>query len=135
VSMLTRARSLGRHRGKTPAQLRDALCAAEDETFRLTAALDQLGAERNTLERQLDKAGIDYAGALEDLRAAKQTIRHLDAIVLLRDREIDRLNDRGRVSYLAEAAATKTQPIPVLPLGQAPFASTDPAHIPAITTT
>jgi len=133
--MITRARSLGKHRGKTPAQLRDELIAAEDHALRLTAALDQLGAANTTLERQLDKAGIDYSGALEDLRAAKQTIRHLDAIVLLRDREIDRLNDKGRVGYLAEAAATKTQPIPVLPLSQAPFAATDPAQIPAIQAT
>ncbi|MFF2502136.1 hypothetical protein ACFVTY_01885 [Streptomyces sp. NPDC058067] len=131
MSVINRARSLGKHRGKTPAQLRDALTAAEGREIGLTAVLDQLAATNTDLERQLDEAGIDLSGALDDLRAAKQTIRHLDAIVLLRDREIDRLNDRGRVGYLAETAATKTQPIP---LYRAPFAATDPAHIPAITT-
>ena len=102
--MLTRARSLGRHRGKTPAQLRTELDEATCKLIGLTTEIDQLKA-------QLDTAGSELAGAREDTRAAKQSIRHLEAIVLLRDREIDKLTERIRVGIGAEHVIAKTQEI------------------------
>lgn len=135
MSVITRARSLGRHRGKTPLELRIALDAADDRATRLTAALDQLGAANTTLERLLDQAGIDYSGALEDVATRDRTIAQLEGTVRLRDQQIDDLKRKVDVGVKAEHVIAKTQPIPVLPLGQAPFVATDPAHIPAITVT
>lgn len=70
--MLTRARSLGRHRGKTPAQLRSELDAATCHLVAMATEIDELKANRNQLEAQLDQAGIDYSGALDDLRQARE---------------------------------------------------------------
>ena len=109
--MLTRARSLGRHRGKTPAQLRTELDEAACKLIGLTTEIDELKAERTRLEAQLDQAGIELSGARVSSRAAKQSIRHLEAIVLLRDREIDKLNERIRVGIGAEHVIAKTQEI------------------------
>lgn len=137
--MLTRARSLGRHRGKTPAQLRAELDEADCKLIELATEIDQLKAARDQLEQQLDEAGIELSGALEDLRAAKQSIRHLDAVVLLRDTEIDKLNERIRVGIGAEHVIAKTQEIdarelqarftegPVVSLHHAPQADTPAA--------
>lgn len=71
MSMLTRARSLGRHRGKTPAQLRSELDTATCHLVAMATEIDELKAARNRLEAQLDEAGIDYSGALDDLRKAR----------------------------------------------------------------
>lgn len=67
--MLTRARSLGRHRGKTPAQLRAALDTADCTLIGLATQVDELRAERAQLEDQLDKAAIKVSGALYDLQS------------------------------------------------------------------
>jgi len=111
VSILDAIKSHGRHRGKTPAQLRTELDEADCKLIELATEIDQLKAARNQLQEQLDTAGIDLSGALEDLRAAEQSIRHLDAVVLLRDMEIDKLNERIRVGIGAEHVIAKTQEI------------------------
>lgn len=72
MSMLTRARSLGRHRGKTPFQLRAELDEATCHLVAMATEIDELKAERNQLEGQLDEAGIDYSGALDDLRQVRE---------------------------------------------------------------
>ena len=102
--MLTRARSIGRHRGKTPTHLRTEL----DE---VVCKLIELTTENDQLEARLDTAGIELSGAREDTRAAKQSIRHLEAVVHLRDREIDKLTERIRVGIGAEHVIAKTQEI------------------------
>lgn len=70
--MLTRARSLGRHRGKTPAQLRSELDEATCHLVALATEIDELQAARTRLEAQVDEASIDYSGALEDLQQARE---------------------------------------------------------------
>lgn len=69
MSLLTHARALGRHRGKTPHQLRTELDAAICTGLAQQTFIAELAAERNRLEAQLDQAGIDRSGTLEDLQA------------------------------------------------------------------
>lgn len=141
MSMITRARSLGRHRGKTPLELRIALDAAETNTVCLTAALDQLGAENTTLEAQLDRAGIDLSGTREDLRVANEEITRLRAELANRDAvtvppmERDTSNGADQatapidVRSLREAAdAGLLSPVVRI---SASGASADPGHVPA----
>ncbi|WPO70252.1 hypothetical protein [Streptomyces sp. KN37] len=61
-------RTLGRHRGKTPAQLRAELDKADCTLIGLATENDGLRADRDQLERQLDAAGIDLSGARDALR-------------------------------------------------------------------
>ncbi|WPO73978.1 hypothetical protein [Streptomyces sp. KN37] len=114
-------RTLGRHRGKTPAQLRAELDRADCTLIALATENDHLRAERDQLERQLDAAGIDLSGAREDLSAARQQIRHLSALVALRDQQIDDLTRKVDIGVKAEHVIAATQPIPV-PLHQSPQA-------------
>ncbi|MFB6675554.1 hypothetical protein ACFCWG_24650 [Streptomyces sp. NPDC056390] len=65
----------------------------------------------------------------------EQTIRQLEGVVRLRDQEIDDLKRKVDVGVKAEHVIAETQPIPVLPLGQAPFAATDPGHVPSLDAT
>ncbi|MYY79693.1 MULTISPECIES: hypothetical protein [unclassified Streptomyces] len=128
--MLTRARHIGRHRGKTPAQLRaeldEAICIGLDQQ----TLIDELTAERTRLEAQLDAAGIELSGAREDLRAARKQIRHIEAIVMLRDRKIDDLQRKIDVGVKAEHVIAATQPVPVLPLHASPQAAvTNPGTV------
>jgi multidrug resistance efflux pump len=123
-------RILGRHRGKTPAQLRAELDQADCTLIGLATEVDSLQAERDQLERQLDQAGIDLSGTLDDLRAAKQLVRHLKALVHLRDQQIDDLTRKVDTGVKAEHVIAQTQPIPV-PLHQSPLAAvTDPGNVP-----
>ncbi|MEU5900652.1 hypothetical protein [Streptomyces venezuelae] len=109
MSMLTRARHIGRHRGKTPAQLKKELDQAGCTLIGLATEIDGLRAERDRLEAQLDAAGIELSGVRDDLSAARKQIRHLDAVVLLRDRKIDDLNRKIDVGVKAEHVISKTQ--------------------------
>jgi hypothetical protein len=65
MSLLTTVRSAARHRGRSPAQLREELDQAN-------ASLDELGRAYLTVVEQLDQAGIDLSGALEDIRVAHE---------------------------------------------------------------
>ncbi|WP_030975218.1 hypothetical protein [Streptomyces sp. NRRL S-1824] len=109
--MLNRVRSLGRHRGKTPAQLRAALDEADCLLIGLATEIDEARRGRNAVEAQLDAAGIELSGAREDLAAARQTIVQLEAVVKLRDQEIDKLAERIRIGIGAEHVIAKTQEI------------------------
>lgn len=132
--MLTRARSLGRHRGKTPYQLRAALDEATCELVALATEIADLKAERTKLEGELDTAAVDLSGMREDLNLAREEIRQLEEAVELRDRQIGDLERKDDIGVLAEAAATRTQEIPVitqvLPLHQSPLAVADPGRVP-----
>ncbi|CAM5427144.1 MULTISPECIES: hypothetical protein [Streptomyces] len=71
-SPIAAVRSRARRRGKTPGQLRaecdDLVCTV----VRLTAENDRLRYERARLEADFDRAAVDYSGALEDLRVARE---------------------------------------------------------------
>ncbi|MYV77735.1 hypothetical protein GT352_27955 [Streptomyces sp. SID1046] len=111
MSLLGIARPGGRHR-------------AVDEVHRLRAELDQERARTADLRRQLDTAttGWDAANA-----KASQYRDERDRAV-----EATRQNQQAVSSLTAHPAVTETQPIPVVPLHLAPFASTSPAHVPGI---
>lgn len=143
MNVVTRVRSLGRHRGKTPAQLRAALDDADCLLIGLTTEIDEARRSRGAIEAQLDAAGIELSGAREDLAVARQTIAQLEAVVKLRDKEIDKLEDRIRIGIGAEHVIAKTQEIDardiqarfasglVVTLAHSPQAALDPTHIPA----
>jgi hypothetical protein len=57
----------GRHRGKSPYQLRRELDAALCDLSLMATENGQLRNERNQFEAQLDEAGIDLSGARHDL--------------------------------------------------------------------
>ena len=127
MSMLTRARSIGRHRGKTPAQLRAELDEATCHLVAMATEIDELRAEQTRFVGRLDEAAINLGTAHEE-------IRQLEAVVRLRDQEIARLNHRIDVGIKAEHVIAKTQPIPIIsrvrPLYEAIPGSTDPTQVP-----
>lgn len=140
--MLTRARSLGRHRGKTPAQLRAELDRATCELVGLATEIDSLRAERNQLEGQLDEAGIDLSGTREDLALARKEIGQLEEAVDLRDRTIADLQRKVDVGVKAEHVIAATQELDteqikricVMPLHEAQATGllgpvTNPGHV------
>jgi hypothetical protein len=55
-----------KHRGKSGLELRRELAVAEGKIASLTAAIDQISAERNTAEKRADKTAIELAGVRED---------------------------------------------------------------------
>lgn len=78
MSITQDLRTRAKHRGKTPWQLVQTIGRLEREAdastcqmVAMATEIDQLHAERNELEAQLDAAGIDYSGALDDLRQAR----------------------------------------------------------------
>ncbi|MFF5778113.1 hypothetical protein ACFY7Y_14330 [Streptomyces virginiae] len=109
MSLLGIPRPGGRHR-------------AVDEVVRLRAELDQERARTADLRRQLgeERAARDNANA--------KASRLRDE----RDRAVEatRQNQQAVSSLTAHPAVAETQPIPVVPLHLAPFASTDPASVP-----
>ncbi|MFF1709255.1 hypothetical protein [Streptomyces sp. NPDC058268] len=133
MSMLTRARGIGRHRGKTPAQLRAELDEAICTGMARAEVINALSGERNRLEAALDETGLE-------LSAAQKLNRHLEAVVHLRDRQIDDLTRKVDVGVKAEHVIAKTQELdgeeirrhctkPV-PLHQSPMAAvTDPGRV------
>ncbi|MFB7707974.1 hypothetical protein [Streptomyces sp. NPDC056105] len=124
MSVITRARSLGRHRGKTPGQLRTELDEATCQLIGRATEIEELKGARNQLASELDETRTGAQRAAED--DARQ-IRDLRRQVADLKRKVD-------IGVKAEHVIAKTQPIPVLPLGQAPFAAIDPADVSAIVT-
>ncbi|MFD7890643.1 hypothetical protein ACFV3O_19725 [Streptomyces albidoflavus] len=102
-----RTRTRGRHRGASPAELR----AAHAEDIRTIDALRGTVADLMT---QLDQAGIDFSGALEDLRVARAELAQAEQAVADRDRRIADLEHRVAVGVRAEHVIADTQPCPVL---------------------
>ncbi|RZF05981.1 hypothetical protein [Streptomyces albidoflavus] len=119
-------RTRGRHRGATPAELR----ATHAEDVRTIDALRGTVAD---LMAQLDRAGIDVSGALEDVRVARAELAQAEQAVTDRDRRIADLERRLAVGVRAEHVIADTQPCPVLDrfeqgpvrrLGASPLADT-----------
>lgn len=121
-----RTRTRGRHRGATPTELR----ATHAEDVR---TIDALRGTVVGLMAQLDRAGIDFSGALEDLRVARAELAQAEQAVKDRDRRIADLEHRIAVGVRAEHVIADTQPCPVLDrfehghvvrLGASPLADT-----------
>ncbi|MGW0920175.1 hypothetical protein ACWD3J_14295 [Streptomyces sp. NPDC002755] len=126
----------GKHRGKSAPALRRELAAAERRITQLLASLDQLAAERNQLERELDQASIDVSTVHDDLRIARgETDRALAALTAT----AADLANATAISDLPQHIST--QPIPTLTqrfetgrvvrLGRSPMAGRTPQHTPS----
>ncbi|MFE1125854.1 hypothetical protein ACFW6R_04310 [Streptomyces albidoflavus] len=102
-----RTRGRGRHRGATPTELR----AAHAEDVR---TIDALRGTVTDLMAQLDQAGIDFSGALEDLRVARAELAQAEQAVTDRDRRIADLEQRIAVGVRAEHVIADTQPCPTV---------------------
>ncbi|MGW6531393.1 hypothetical protein [Streptomyces venezuelae] len=116
MSKLTRIRSAGRHRGKSPAQMRAELDEAICIGLAQQTLIAELTAERTRLEAQLDAAGIELSGAREDLQAARKLNGQLEAVVMLRDQKIDDLQRKIDIGVKAEHVIAKTQEIDTSPV-------------------
>ncbi|MEU0393867.1 hypothetical protein ABZ208_13990 [Streptomyces sp. NPDC006208] len=79
MSILDTVRGHGRHRGKTPAQLRRELDTALCELVGAATRIGELWAERNQLEHLLDQAGIELSGIRLDLDEAERELTELRA--------------------------------------------------------
>jgi chromosome segregation ATPase len=123
---LISGRRQAKHRGKSGLELRRELAAAEGKIASLTAAVDQISAERTTAEGRADRTAID-------LDAARKEIARLENVVQVRDQRIADLERRVEVGVRAEHVVAETQPIPVttpvLPLHKSPLDNS--GHIPA----
>ncbi|MFB6593975.1 hypothetical protein [Streptomyces diastaticus] len=97
----------GRHRGATPAELR----AAHAEDVR---TIDALRGTVTDLMTQLDQAGIDFSGALEDLRVTRAELAQAEQAVRDRGRRIADLERRLAVGVRAEHVIADTQPCPTV---------------------
>ncbi|MFF1684651.1 hypothetical protein [Streptomyces sp. NPDC058254] len=123
MSVLTRARSLGRHRGKTPAQLRTELDNATCQLISNATDIGELKRQRNQLAAELDETRTDAQRAAED--DARQ-IRDLRRQVADLTRKLD-------VGVKAEHVIAKTQELDTdeirrqcvkpVPLHQSPMAA------------
>lgn len=109
--MRSRTRGHGQHR-------------AADEVTRLRAELDQERARSADLRRQLDTATTGWDAANVKVNQLRDE--------LARAVEATRQNQTAVSSLTAHPAVTETQPIPVVPLHLAPFASTSPTHVPGL---
>ncbi|PJT46190.1 hypothetical protein CWI85_34585 [Streptomyces albidoflavus] len=106
-----RTRTRGRHRGATPTELR----AAHAEDVR---TIDALRGTVTDLMAQLDQAGIDFSGALEDVRVARAELAQAEQAVKDRDRRIADLEHRVAVGVRAEHVIADTQPCPTVDPGR-----------------
>lgn len=99
--------------------------AAADDYFALL--MDDVVTTNAALEQERERRKL-----------AETELAQAEAAVELRDQTIADLERRLAVGALAESAATRTQELSideirrhcVMPLHQAPFATTDPAHVP-----
>ncbi|MEF9521356.1 hypothetical protein [Streptomyces sp. RB13] len=134
-------RTRAKHRGLTPWQLIQKIGRLEREADNRTCLMvemathiDELTAQRNQLEDQLDIASIDLSTALDDLRIARQeTARTQDALTATEAK----LANATAVSDLPQLTATQPIPIaqrfdtgPAIRLGKSPLATTDPGRVP-----
>lgn len=135
-----------KHRGKSGLQLQRELADAERRIAALAAGIDQISAERNHLEAQLDEAGIELSGARHDLHVAhKEQERMGDAlrawearwanahpINVPAPRDVRADDDRPTTPHGIDVSSIRAIH-PVIPIAERPAApdATSPANIPA----
>jgi hypothetical protein len=137
VSIAQDLRTRVRHRGKTPWQLVKTISRLEREADERTCHLvamatenDELRAERNQLEAQLDTAGIELSGARHDLHVASKETLRLQAAVQAWEA---RWANAHPIRVPAPRDLPAIVPItPIYPITERAAASdaTNPAHIP-----
>jgi hypothetical protein len=139
-------KGIGRHRAKTPAQLRRELDAALCGLSLMATEIDELRAGRNRLEAQLDEAGIELSGARHDLHiAGKEQERLHEALTAWESRwanahpvtvpaprDVRPDDDRPTAPQGIDVRPIRAV-YPVTPIAETPAApnATNPANIPA----
>lgn len=81
TNLIPGLKGVGRHRGKSPVQLRRELDEATCHLVAMATEINELRAERTQLEQQLDEAGIELSGARNDLDIADREQRRLQDAV------------------------------------------------------
>lgn len=126
MSILSSARSAARHRQMTRLEMAAYIAKLEGQNTALTA-------DNTLLERQLDAAGIELSGALDDLRVARNENLRLDAALTATNAE---LANATAVSQLPQHISTQPTPIvqrfetgPVLRAGASPLAVGNPGQV------
>ncbi|NEA52352.1 hypothetical protein [Streptomyces sp. SID10815] len=140
-------RTRRKHRGKTPWQLVKTIGRLEREAdaavcqmVAMATEIDGLTADRNQLTHQMQEQAVAHAATVDDLTTERD---HLDQqLAALRERFAPELAAEANATAITLPQAVRdtsaiedqaTAPIPVIrpvPLHQAPFASTNPAHVP-----
>lgn len=145
MSVMQDLRTRAKHRGYTPWQLVQKIGRLEQEAdeyacelVALTTQVDELKAERNRLADERDQEAVAHGAIVDDLRAENDQLR--DELAALKVRFGPELAAEANANAITVPPMVRpidgpedeaTQPIPVVPLHQAPFATTDPAHVPA----
>lgn len=143
MSLHDYVRAAGRHRGKTPAQLRADLLATEAANDGLTCSLIAETTRSETLQGQLDAAGIELSGTrldLENAEAENERLRRentrLQAAlanatsvdVAAGQRDIDP-DDRPTVPMDTHELRDRFETGPIRRIGVSPAAA-QPTHVP-----
>lgn len=139
-------KGIGRHRAKTPAQLRRELDAALCGLSLMATEIDELRAERNQLEAQLDETRIELSAARHDLHIAGNEQKRLHAalrawearwanahpINVPAPRDVRGDDDRPTAPQGIDVSSIRAI-YPVTPIVQQPASpgATSPANIPA----
>jgi len=148
MSTLTTARTAAKHRRKSHTELYAEIARLERENEQLACAYTKLAAQYLIQQDELDQAGIDVSGALEDKRVAEvradlaERQRHEEHVELTRLRarvaNLDPWRLPGVGTRDVDPGDEATQPIdvralravhaepwtsPVIHLSQAPFAT------------
>lgn len=148
LNLIPALKGYGRHRGKTPTQLRAELDQATCQIVALATEIDELKAERNDMAGELDKAAIDYSDLLEDRDEwREQALALWDRFgpQIAEEANANKVSVPPAYRDTTDPADQATQPIPVItrvvPLYEAPFAaepvfeplpaSVDPTVVPA----
>ena len=126
MSILSTARSAARHRQMSRLEMAAYIAQLEGQNTALTA-------ENTLLERQLDAAGIELSGALEDVRVARNENLRLDAALTATNAQLANATAK---SDLPQHISTQPTPTvqrfdtgPVLRSGASPLAVVDPGQI------
>jgi uncharacterized coiled-coil DUF342 family protein len=137
VSIAQDLRTRAKHRGFTPWQLIQKIGRLEREADKRTCQLvamateiDELRAERDQLEQDFDKAAIDYAAALDDLRIARgETARALEAFTATKAQLANATAVSDLPKHTGGGLQQRFEQGPTVRLGASPMAVTDPGRI------
>ncbi|MFJ9037903.1 hypothetical protein ACIRF8_15085 [Streptomyces sp. NPDC102406] len=132
MSVIATARSAARHRRMSRLEMAAYIARLEGQNAALTA-------ENTWLGRQLDRAAVDYSGALYDLDVVKAEAARLHTVLAATQA---RLANATAVNPLPQHVTTQPIPAihrfetgPVLRAGVSPLAAvTDPGQAPRTTT-
>ncbi|HCA85493.1 MAG TPA: hypothetical protein DEQ61_08370 [Streptomyces sp.] len=142
MSLFATARAVARHRRKTPAELATELDVATCNILALATENNEQQAALARLEGQLDRAGIELSGALDDLRTARREAARLtDALTATRAElanatavsSLPNLDDTVPHGIDCRPVQQRFEAGPAIRLGTSPLAGHSPVPTWAIT--